>query len=187
MEPTPFETPADPARGAILPASSPRIRGSHAGDLAAIRDIYNQGIEERIATLDQEPMSEDEIREWYLEQHDDRYAVLVAERAGRVAGWASLNPYSHRCAYRGVADLSVYVSRDARGSGVGTALLRSLEAHARRHEFHKIVLFALAINEAGLRLYRKSAYREVGVFREQGRLDGRFVDVIAMEKVLGPD
>jgi L-amino acid N-acyltransferase YncA/protein-tyrosine-phosphatase len=169
----------------ITDVSSPRIRESRSNDLAAIREIYNQGIEDRIATLDEVAKTEDAIHEWYR-AHGDRYGVIVAERDDRVVGWASLNPYSHRCAYRGVADLSVYVARQARGTGVGSALLQSIERYAKQNEFHKIVLFALAKNEAGQRLYLKMGYRNVGIFAEQGRLDGRFVDVIAMEKILKP-
>ncbi len=154
-------------------------------DLPAIRAIYNQGIEDRRATLDSDPKSDADIREWYA-RHDARYVVIVAEREGHVAGWACLSPYSHRCAYNGVAELSVYVARDARGCGVGSELLAAIEDHARRGEFHKIVLFALAINDAGERLYAKMGYRDVGVFREQGRLDGRYVDVVAKEKIVEP-
>ena len=163
--------------------SSLHVREVRESDLAAIREIYNQGIEDRVATLDADPKSEQDMRDWY-DQHSGRYAVVVAERPQRVVGWASLNAYSHRCAYCGVADLSIYVERDARGTGVGTALLGAIEAYARRGEFHKIVLFALAQNDAGERLYRKMGYRDVGVFKEQGRLDGRFVDIVAKEKVL---
>jgi phosphinothricin acetyltransferase len=159
------------------------VRLAVAADLDAIRAIYNQGIEDRRATLESDPKSEADMREWYA-RHDARYVVIVAEREGRVAGWASLSPYSHRCAYSGVAELSVYVARDARGSGVGSELLSAIEEHARRGEFHKIVLFALAINDAGERLYAKMGYRDVGVFREQGRIDGRYVDVVAKEKIV---
>ncbi len=169
----------------IADVSSLRIRKSRDTDRTVLRTIYNQGIEDQIATLDEEPKTKKAISEWYLD-HGGRYGILVAERAERVVGWAALNRYSHRCADRAVADLSVYVERDARGSGVGTALLHSIEAHARRKNFHKIVLFALAVNEAGERLYRKVGYRHVGVFKEHGRLDGHFVDVIAMEKLLRP-
>jgi L-amino acid N-acyltransferase YncA len=80
----------------------------------------------------------------------------------------------------------VYVERGARGSGVGSGLLEAIEEHARRGDFHKIVLFSLAINDAGERLYAKMGYRDVGVFREQGRLDGRYVDVVAKEKIVEP-
>jgi phosphinothricin acetyltransferase len=161
-----------------------RVRLAEASDLPDIREIYNQGIADGNATLDVDAKSEDEIREWYAARSDGRYCVIVAERGGRIAGWASLNPYSHRCAYAGVADLSVYVARGARGSGVGSALLTAVEGFARRADFHKIVLFALAENEAGTRLYRKLGYRDVGVFEEQGRLDGRYVDVAIKEKIL---
>lgn len=162
---------------------SPHIREATLGDLGAIREIYNEGIEDRIATLDVEPKSEGEIGEWFAAR-GGRYAVVVAQRDDAIVGWASLNPYSHRQAYGSVADLSVYVARDARGSGIGTALMRAIEAHAKRGAFHKIVLFALTVNDAGQQLYRKAGFREVGVFREQGQLDGRFHDVVAMEKLL---
>ncbi len=165
--------------------ASSHIREAQASDLAVIREIYNQGIEDRIATLDSDLKTDDAMREWF-EEHGDRYCILIAERDDRTVGWASLNPYSHRCAYKGVADLSVYVEREARGTGVGSALLASIEVQAKRNDFHKIVLFALAANGASQKLYRKMAYRDVGVFEEQGRLDGRFVDVIAMEKILKP-
>ncbi len=159
-------------------------REAEGGDLAAIRAIYNEGIADRIATLDLDPKSETEIAEWFALRNDGHYVVVVATRDDAIVGWASLNPYSHRCAYANVADLSIYIARVARGTGVGTVLLEAIEAVGRRNGFHKIVLFALTLNAAGKRLYRKAGYREVGIFREQGRLDGRFVDVVAMEKLL---
>jgi phosphinothricin acetyltransferase len=167
-----------------LPA--PRVRSAVGADLGAIGRIYNEGIEDRIATLDEQPKTDDDMAAWWA-AHQGRYAVLVAEDAnGDIRGWASLNPYSHRCAYAGVADLSIYVARDARGSGVGSALLAALEKAAKGHDFHKIVLFTFTFNAGGQRLYRKLGYREVGVFHEMGKLDGRFVDVMAMEKTLLP-
>ena len=161
------------------------VRDANAGDIDPIRAIYNEGIEDRIATLDVDAKSDAEIQEWFG-AHGGRYAVLVAERSGAIVGWASLNRYSHRCAYSGVADLSVYVRRDARGTGLGTALLTAIEVRARQGGFHKIVLFALAHNSAGLRLYERLGYRAVGTFAEQGQLDGRYVDVVAMERILAP-
>ncbi|MNI78406.1 putative phosphinothricin acetyltransferase YwnH [compost metagenome] len=99
-------------------------------------------------------------------------------------GWASLNPYSHRCAYSGVADLSIYIERSFRGQGVGSVLLESLEAAAQANAFHKIVLFTFPFNHGGQGLYRKRGYREVGVLEKQGVMDGAFIDVMVMEKLL---
>jgi L-amino acid N-acyltransferase YncA len=166
-----------------LSSTNVAVRKASAADVERIRVIYNEGIEDRIATLDLEPKSSADIAQWW-DAHGGRYEVMVAERAGHLVGWASLNPYSHRCAYDGVADLSVYVARGARGAGVGGALLREIEGRARARDFHKIVLFTLPFNESGQALYRKLGYREVGTFKEQGTIDGKPVDVMAMEKLL---
>jgi phosphinothricin acetyltransferase len=166
-------------------AGSIYVREAADSDLATIRAIYNQGIEDRQATLDEEPKSEAEMQAW-SDEHREPFAVVVAERDECVVGWASLNRYSHRCADRRVADLSVYVERGARGIGVGTELLRAIERKAHAARFHKIVLFALAENDAGRRLYAKLGFRDVGIFKEHGRLDGRFVDVVVKEKLLKP-
>ncbi len=164
----------------------PRVRNATQHDAEAVRKIYNEGIADRVATLDVDPKSANDMAAWWKD-HVDRYAVVVADdESGHVIGWASLNPYSHRCAHRGVADLSIYVAREHRGTGIGSALLLALERTAKVNDFHKIVLFALASNDAGQRLYRRLGYTDVGVFREQGRVDGKFVDVLAMERILKP-
>ncbi|MCY8920607.1 GNAT family N-acetyltransferase [Bacillus atrophaeus] len=82
------------------------IRRAKEEDLIAILDIYNQGIRDRIATLETEEKDLKYMSDWFL-QRSDKYAVLTAAIEHEVAGWASLNPYSHRCAYRGVAGLSL--------------------------------------------------------------------------------
>ncbi len=159
------------------------VRRGAIDDLDAIRKIYNQGIEDRLATLEADPKTEDDMAAWWGE-HEEPYVVLVASERGRVVGWAALNRFSHRCAHSNLADLSVYVARESRGTGVGYTLLDRLADEAKRSGFHKIVLHALNDNEHGKRLYRKASFAEVGVFREHGRLDGRFVDVVAMERLL---
>lgn len=159
------------------------IRFAQSKDLSAILDIYNQGIEDRIATLEVDPKDMGYMSGW-LNQRSERYGVLVAEVDETVVGWASINPYSHRCAYAGVGDLSVYIHREWRGKKIGQRLLIELETFAKQHGFHKLVLFTFPFNGAGQGLYHKMEYREVGVFKEQGTLDGTFVDVMAMEKIL---
>lgn len=168
------------------PFDSPRplvVRLARAADVPAITRIYNQGIVDRLATLETEERTEDERRAW-LAGRDARHPVLVAERAGEVVGWGSLNLFNPRAAYRFVADFSVYVERAARGSGVGGALLTALIAAARRLGYHKLVLAAFPFNEAGMRLYRRHDFREVGIYHEQGVLDGHWVDTIVMELLL---
>jgi L-amino acid N-acyltransferase YncA len=159
------------------------IRLARQDDAPAIARIYNEGIVDRIATLETTERTPDERRAW-LASRDARHPVFVAERNGAVAGWGSLNAFNARNAYRYVADFSVYIGREARGRGVGSALLAHLIEAARSRGYHKLVLAAFPWNEAGLRLYRRHGFREVGLYREQGVLDGRWVDTIVMELLL---
>jgi phosphinothricin acetyltransferase len=179
------------------------IRDATAADAAAICRIYNQGIEDRVATLETELRTPDERREW-LAARGPRHPVLVAEpatvsigpptaRAGLAApattvpapiSWASLNRFNPRPAYDHVADLSVYVERAWRGRGAGHALLAALVERARALGYHKMVLAAFPDNRAGMALYARLDFTRVGVYREQGLLDGRWVDVVVMERLL---
>ena len=108
---------------------------------------------------------------------------MAVDADGQVLGWGSLNRFNPRPAYDHVVDFSVYVDRAARGRGVGHQLLDALEDRARALGYHKLVLAGLADNAVGLRLYTGHGFRIVGVYREQGLLDGRWVDVVLMEKV----
>ena len=159
------------------------IRPATPDDAAAICTIYNQGIEDRIATLETEPRTPEERRQW-MGARAARHPVVVAATGGQVVGWGSLNAFNPRPAYDNVVDLSVYVERGWRGRGVGRALLQHLLPLARTLGYHKMVLATFPFNEAGVALYQKVGFRPVGVYREQGRLDGRWVDVLIMERLL---
>jgi len=160
------------------------IRDATADDAAAIAAIYNQGIEDRLATLETQLRSAEERASW-MAAKSPRHPVLVADDDGQVVGWGSLNQFNPRPAYDHVVDFSIYVARDQRGRGIGDALLTAIETRARELGFHKIVLAAFPHNPGGMRLYERHNFRTVGIYREQGRLDDRWVDVIIMEKLLG--
>ena len=174
------------------------LRPAVESDATAICEIYNQGIEDRLATLESETRTPEERRQW-LAARGPRHPVVVAEetqpdaisnrRAGlavptTVIAWGSLNPFNPREAYRHVADFSIYVERAYRGKGVGRQLLAHLIDLARALSYHKMVLSAFPFNGAGMALYERMGFRTVGIYREQGLLDGRWVDTIVMEKLL---
>ena len=182
--------------------NSYRVRPATAADAEAICRIYNQGIDDRVATLETELRAPDERRQW-LQSRSPRHPVIVAEltEPGRsscqathevsglaapvtVVGWGSLNVFNPREAYRHVADFSVYVERAHRGKGAGTVLLTRLIELGREHGFHKLVLSAFPSNTGGMALYSKLGFRTVGVYKEQGLLDSQWVDTIIMEKIL---
>ena len=162
------------------------VRPARADDAEAICRIYNQGIEDRVATLETETRTPDERRQW-LAGRGARHPVIVAETSGpapTVVGWGSLNVFNARDAYRFVADFSIYVERAWRGKGVGRVLLERLVALGRELGYHKLVLSAFPGNASGMALYTKLGFRTVGVYQEQGQLDGRWVDTVVMEKLL---
>jgi phosphinothricin acetyltransferase len=167
----------------LMGAESVAVRPAGSDDAAVICEIYNQGIEDRVATLETRLRTAQEQRAW-LESRGSRHPVLVAERGARVVGWGSLNVFNPRAAYDHVTEFSIYVERSIRGGGIGARLLQSLIATARDIGYHKMVLAAFEWNTAGIAMYARAGFRRVGVYREQGLLDGRWVDTVIMEKLL---
>lgn len=159
------------------------VRPARESDAEAIAGIYNQGIEDRVATLETELRTPEERREW-LAARGPRHPVIVAESGGVLVGWGSLNVFNARPAYRHVADFSVYVERAWRGKGVGHRLLERLIEVAREIGYHKMALSTFPTNTGGVRLYERLGFSRVGVYREQGMLDGAWVDTLIMEKLL---
>ncbi|GBD11097.1 Putative phosphinothricin acetyltransferase YwnH [bacterium HR23] len=162
------------------------VRPAREGDVPAITEIYNQGIEDRIATLEGEPHSVEERLEWFR-AHGPQEPVLVAEADGLIVGWASLSCYKPRRCYDGVKELSIYVRREWRGRGVGARLLDALLKRGAEVGVHKVVLYAFPSNARALALYRKAGFRAVGIYRHHGLLDGQWKDIIAMELDLAGD
>jgi len=160
------------------------VRLATVADAEAICRIYNQGIEDRLATLDTELRAPEERRQWLQSRGPRHPVVVVGNEGGEIIGWGSLNVFNPRKAYRFVADFSVYVERSYRGKGVGTILLERLIELGREHGYHKLVLSAFPSNMGGMALYAKLGFRTVGVYKEQGLLDGQWVDTIIMEKLL---
>jgi L-amino acid N-acyltransferase YncA len=159
------------------------LRPATAADTAAICRIYNQGIEDRLATLETELRTPDERRQW-LAARGPRHPVFVAETDEMVVGWSSLNVYNPRPAYQYVADFSIYIERGWRGKGVGRRLLEHLIDQARALDYHKMMLSTFPFNASGVALYERMGFTQAGVFHEMGLLDGRWVDTLIMEKLL---
>jgi len=159
------------------------VRFASLDDAPAICTIYNQGIEDRLATLETELRDPDERRRW-LGSRGPRHPVVVAESGTQVVAWASLNSFNPRQCYDHVADISVYVERTWRGKGVGRMLLARLLEFGRSVGFHKLVLACFPTNKPGVALYERMGFIPVGVYREQGLLDGQWVDVLIMEHLL---
>jgi phosphinothricin acetyltransferase len=153
-------------------------------DADAMARIYNQGIEERVATFETEPRSTGQI-EAQLAEKGDRYPTVVVERDGDILAFAGAGPYRAREAYAGVAEHSVYTARHARGVGAGRAALNALIREYEARGFWKLVSRIFPENTASLALHERAGFRRVGVYRRHGRLDGEWRDCVIVERLLG--
>ena len=161
-----------------------RCRPAAEADAAAIARIYSQGIEDRVATFETRERSAEDVLAM-LRAEDGRYPHVVAEAPdGEVVGWASLSAYRPRACYAGVAEFSIYVERGWRGRGVGRPLLAFLIEAAATAGFWKLVSRVFAHNTASLALCRACGFREVGTYERHAALEGRWIDVVIVERLI---
>ncbi len=168
-----------PSTSSVSPLRVRRARPDDAGDIAA---IHNQGIEERSATFETEPRS---VKQVAARIAQPGQPVMVAERDGRVVGWASVSRENHRCAQEGVGEYTIYVERDARGAGVGVPLLEGVVAEAAEVGYWKLIGRIFATNKSSLALARRCGFYDVGLHRRHGRIGGEWMDVLVVERLLG--
>jgi phosphinothricin acetyltransferase len=151
-----------------------RIRELTRDDWPDVTRIYAEGIAAG-ATFATEPP----VWEAWDASHTLR---VVAERNGEVVGWAALEPTSTREVYHGVERSSVYVTRPARGEGIGRALMTELVARSEREGIWTIEAGMFPENEASLALYVSLGFRIVGIRERIGRRDGVWRDVLLLER-----
>jgi phosphinothricin acetyltransferase len=161
-----------------------RARPAELRDAAAIAAIYNQGIADRLATFETEPRTPEAVEET-LGSRAGRYPAVVVEEGDHVLGFAWTSEYRPRDAYAGVAEVSIYVAREARGRGVGRLCLGALITQAERRGFWKLVSRIFPENVASRRLCAALGFREVGIYRRHGKLDGKWMDCVIVERLMG--
>jgi L-amino acid N-acyltransferase YncA len=153
-------------------------------DAAAIARIYSEGIADRVATFETEPRSAADV--WsLLGPRLPTHPAVVVERGGEILAFAWVGPYSERPCYAGIGEFSVYVARYARGTGAGTVALDTLIDACERRGFWKLVSKVFPENAASRRLCAHHGFTEVGLHRNHARLDGKWRDVVVVERLLG--
>lgn len=149
-------------------------------DADAIAKIYNEGIEDRVATFETRPRSARDIEAWF----DGTHPIVVVENTGQVIAFASTSTYRARECYAGVAEFSVYVARSVRGRGAGRAAMDALIAEAERAGFWKLVSHVFPENLPSLALLRSVGFREIGTYERHARLDGVWRNVVSVERLI---
>jgi L-amino acid N-acyltransferase YncA len=146
-------------------------------DWPQVRAIYAEGIATGSATFEAEPPSWETWNATHLQEHR-----LVASRAGSIVGWAAASPVSERCVYSGVAETSVYVAAEARGAGIGYALMSALVARTEAAGIWTLQTGIFPENQSSLRLHTACGFRVVGTRERIGQDHGRWRDVIFLER-----
>jgi L-amino acid N-acyltransferase YncA len=153
------------------------IRDLRPGDWPEVSRIFREGIATGNATF------ETEVPPWAAwdaaHLHEHRF---LAERESRVVGWIALAPVSSRCCYAGVAEVSAYVSEEARGEGVGTALLARLIESSERAGIWTLETGVFPENAVSLALLQRFGFRIVGMRERIGQMHGTWRDVVFLER-----
>jgi L-amino acid N-acyltransferase len=158
------------------------IREATLADQQAILDIYNEAVMNTSATFDTELRSYEKQLAWFA-NHKKNHPVLVAENNGTIVGWASLSPWSDRCAYETTVEVSVYVHKDYRLKGIGSRLLEWVTLEGKKAGNHTVLSRITQGNESSIHIHEKFGYRHVGVMKEVGFKFGKFLDVHMMQLV----
>ena len=158
-----------------------RARAATPADAAAIARIYNDGIDDRVATFETRHRAAADVEQWF----DGRHPIVVVEDHGGVLAFASTSDYRPRDCYAGIAEFSVYAARAARGRGAGRMAMLALIDAARAAGFWKLVSRVFVENTASRALLRSLGFREVGTYERHAKLDGEWRDAVIVEKLLG--
>jgi phosphinothricin acetyltransferase len=157
-----------------------KIRDAVESDLPAIIKIYNAAILTRIATAQLEQVTLEERRGWLKEHSADRHPFWVLEIDCKIAGWLTLKPFLRRCAYRGTAEVSVYVDEKFRRRGVGRTLLGEAIARAPSLQISAMVGLIFAHNEPSLQLFEQLGFDRWGLLPGIAQLDAMERDLSIM-------
>ncbi len=162
-----------------------KIRKATSEDFPAITEIYNDAVLQTVATFDTEPKTVEERKTWF-KNHDSKHPLLVVEQEGLIVGWASLSKWSDRRGYADTAEVSLYVEKMHRRSGLGKKLLKSIVQAGQEAGLHTVIAQIVEGNEPSITLFKHEGFAEVGVLREVGRKFGKVLDVHVMQKIYGP-
>ena len=156
------------------------IRDAIEADLPAIVRIYNATVPTRMVTAELEPTTVEARLPWFREHSPEQYPFWVAESGDRVIGWLDFKKFLPRCAYRGTAEISVYVDEEFRRRGVGQRLLEHAIARAPSLGITALIGLIFGHNEPSLKLFERFGFERWAFLPGVAQLDGMERDLIVM-------
>lgn len=158
------------------------IRYATIEDLPRIVEIYNQSVLTKQATADLHPVTVAQRQAWFDAHHKRRPIVVADNLQGQLMGWGSLSDLYARPAYHISSEISIYVANDAKGQGVGNALVNHLIDIAPSCGVQQIIALIFAHNLPSLALFKKAGFAQWGSFKQVCDMDGFIADVAILGK-----
>jgi L-amino acid N-acyltransferase YncA len=152
-------------------ATELRIRDALESDLPAVIDIYNATVPTRMVTAELEPTTVEARLPWFREHSPSQYPFWVAESDGQVIGWLDFKKFLPRCAYRGTAEISVYVDEEFRRQGVARRLLEQAIARSPSLGITALVGLIFGHNQPSLKLFGQLGFERWGLLPRVAQLD----------------
>jgi len=156
------------------------IRDAVEADLPGIIEIYNATVPTRMVTAELEPTTVEARLPWFREHSPEQYPFWVAESEGSVIGWLDFKPFLPRCAYRGTAEISVYVDGKFRRRGVGQRLLEQAIVRAPSLGITTLLGLIFGHNEASLKLFERFGFERWAFLPGVAQLDGVARDLVVV-------
>jgi L-amino acid N-acyltransferase YncA len=162
------------------------IRPVQPDDIQGITAIYAHAVTHGTASFETEPPSESEMDHRRRTLENGGFPYVVADIAGRIAGYAYAGPYRTRIAYRYTVEDSVYIHPDAQRKGIGRMLLTELLTRAEARGFRQMIaVIGDSAQLSSIALHRSLGFTAVGTFTDIGFKHGRWLDSVLMQRALG--
>ena len=152
-------------------------------DIPSIAEIYNEAVLNTTATFDTEEKAIENRTRWLMERNEN-FPVIVALLNNKIAGYAALNPWSDKKAYDITAEISLYVTPEFRGQGIGKHLVEFITGMAMETKLHSIIARITQENEQSVHLHAINGFQVIGIMKTAGMKFGKLLDVTLMQKML---
>jgi phosphinothricin acetyltransferase len=167
--------------------SDATLRPAGAADIPAMTEIYGEAVAAGTASFETVPPDAAEMGRRLADLVAGGYIWIVAERGATILGFGYAGPYRARPAYRNTVEDAVYLAQEARGQGIGGALLGKLIEESEIRGFRQMVaVIGDSDNAASIRLHKAAGFELVGTLRDVGYKHGRWLDTVVMQRTLGP-
>jgi len=162
------------------------MRYAQKDDLPEIVAIYNSAVPTRLSTADTEKVTIEAKKEWFQKHTFDKRPIFVHEVDGEIVAWVSFESFYGRPAYDHTAEISVYISPQHQGSGMGRQLLQKSIEMTPKLGIKTLIGFIFSHNAPSLRLFRSFGFRQWGRLPDIAEMDGREYSLLIMGKRVDP-